>query len=131
MVCLETDFLIALIRKDEKAIAKLRKLIENGERLTTTPINAAELFKGAYKSKNVDENLKVVRGILSRLTLLDFNLTASEIYGQISTELEKRGEPIGEMDTLIASIALAHNERILTRNVKHYSRIRGLELETW
>ena len=60
MVCLETDFLIALIRKDEKAIAKLRKLVENGEGLTTTPINAAELFKGAYKSKNVDKNLKIV-----------------------------------------------------------------------
>ena len=131
MVCLETDFLIALIRKDEKAIAKLRKLVENGERLTTTPINAAELFKGAYKSKNVDKNLKIVRGILSRLTLLEFNLTASDIYGQISAELEKKGEPIGEMDTLIASIALAHNERILTRNVKHYSRIKGLEVETW
>jgi len=131
MVCLETDFLIALIRKDEKAIAKLRKLVENGEGLTTTPINAAELFKGAYKSKNVDKNLKIVRGILSRLTLLEFNLTASDIYGQISAEFEKKGEPIGEMDTLIASIALAHNERILTRNVKHYSRIKGLEVETW
>ena len=131
MVCLETDFLIALIRKDEKAIAKLRELVEKGERLTTTPINASELFKGAYKSKNVDENLKIVRGILGRLTLLEFNITASDIYGQISAELERRGEPIGEMDTLIASIALAHNERILTRNVKHYSRIRGLEIETW
>ncbi len=131
MVCLETDFLIALIRKDRDAIAKLRKLVESGERLTTTPINAAELFKGAYLSKNLDENLRRVRGILGRLHLLDFNLAASDIYGQITSQLWKKGEPIGEMDALIASIALAHNERVLTRNVKHFSRVRGLEVESW
>jgi tRNA(fMet)-specific endonuclease VapC len=131
MVCLETDFLIALIRKDPNAVAKLRKLVESGERLATTPINAAELFKGAYRSKNVDENLKKVRGILSRLDLLDFNLTASDIYGQITSELERRVESIGEVNTLIASIALAHNERIVTRNVKYFSRVKGLEVESW
>lgn len=131
MVCLETDFLVALIRKDPSAIAKLRKLVENGEKLATTPINAAELFKGAYRSKNMDENLRRVRGILSRLDLLEFNLAASDIYGQITSELERKGEPIGEMDALIASIALAHNERVVTRNVKHFSRVRGLEVESW
>ena len=50
MVCLETDFLIALIRKDKYALKKLRNLLAEGERITTTPINASELFKGAYLS---------------------------------------------------------------------------------
>jgi len=131
MVCFETDFLVALIRKDGKAIAKLKELAESGERFATTPINAAELFKGAYRSKNVNENLRKVRGILARLDLLDFNLTASDIYGQMSSDLERRGEPIGEMDALIASIALAHNERVVTRNTRHFSRVKGLEVESW
>ncbi len=131
MVCLETDFLIGIIRKNPDAITKLKELVENGENLTTTPINAAELFKGAYSSGKIDENLKMVKGILSRLGLLEFNLTASETYGQITVELESKGEQIGVMDALIASIALAHNERILTRNHKHFSRVRGLEVETW
>jgi tRNA(fMet)-specific endonuclease VapC len=131
MVFLETDFLVGVIRKDQRAIAKLRKLVERGERLTTTPINAAELFKGAYISKHIDENLKKVRGLLSRLDLLEFNITASDIYGQITSELERKGELVGEMDALIASIALAHNERIVTKNVKHFGRIKGLEIEEW
>jgi tRNA(fMet)-specific endonuclease VapC len=131
MVCLETDFLVALIRKDNAAISKLKKLVEHGERLATTPINAAELFKGAYNSERVYENLRSVRGLLSRLEILEFNLTASEYYGQINSELGKRGEQIGGMDMLIASIALAHNERVLTRNTKHFSRIGSLEVEEW
>ncbi|MDI9610731.1 MAG: type II toxin-antitoxin system VapC family toxin [Archaeoglobales archaeon] len=131
LVCLETDFLVALIRKDDKALSKLRELVEKGERISTTPINCAELFKGAYMSENVEENLKKVRGIINRLDLLDFNLNASEIYGRIALELKKDGEPIGEMDALIASIALSHNERIITRNFKNFARIRGLEVESW
>lgn len=131
MVCLETDFLIALMRKNRSALEKLQELVSKGERLATTPITAAELFRGAYTSERIDENLRKVRGILSRLDLLDFNVAASDIYGQISSELERKGEPIGEFDALIASIALAHNERVVTRNVKHFSRVRGLEVEKW
>jgi len=131
VVCLETDFLIAILRKDEGAIRKLEEFVERGETLTTTPINASELFRGAYLSKNIEENLKAVRGILSRLDLLNFNLVASEIYGRVCTELKKRGCDIGEFDILIASIALAHNERIITRNVKHFSKIGELEVESW
>ena len=82
LACLETDFLVALMRKEERAIEKLKKLVESGERLTTS-INASELFKGAYMSKNVKENLKKVEGVLSRLDILDFNLelpTSTEKY---------------------------------------------------
>ncbi|MBE8538715.1 PIN domain-containing protein [Geoglobus acetivorans] len=131
MVCLETDFLVALLRKDEMAFNKLKSLVEDGERLFTTPVNAAELFKGAYMSKNVEDNLRKVRGLLARIDLLEFNLVASDIYGRIVSELGRRGEHVGEMDVLIASIALAHNERILTRNIKHFGRIRELEVESW
>ena len=131
MVCLETDFLIALMRKNKSALKKLRELVRRGERLATTPITAAELFRGAYTSERTEENLKKVRGMLSRLDLLEFNVTAADIYGQISAELDGKGEPIGEFDALISSIALAHNERVVTRNVKHFSRVRGLEVEGW
>ena len=95
---LETDFLVAFIRKEERAIEKLKKLVESGERLTTS-INASELFKGAYMSKNVEENLKKVGGVLSRLDILDFNLAASDVYGKISSELERKGG-ISEVGTL-------------------------------
>jgi len=131
MACLETDFLIALIRKDKDALKMLRQLVEKGENITTTPINASELFKGAYLSEKVDENLRAVRGILSRSELLEFNIAASEYYGKIYSELKERGELIGDMDILIASVAFASNEKLITKNIGHYNRIIGLEVESW
>lgn len=124
MVCLETDFLILLIRK-------LEELVEMGKRIATTPINAAELFKGAFLSKKPEMNLKFVRGLLGEMKILEFNLNASEIFGGLFSKLKKDGEIIDDMDLLIASICLSHNERILTKNIKHYSRIEGLNVESW
>jgi predicted nucleic acid-binding protein len=131
MVCLETDFLISLIRKDGNVLKKLEKLVSIGERITTTPINAAELFKGAFLSEKVEMNLKFVRGLLDEMEILEFDLKASEIYGRIFSKLKKDGEIIGDMDILIASICLSHKERIVTKNVKHYGRIEELNVESW
>jgi len=84
MACLETDFLIALIRKDKDALEKLENLLAVGARITTPPLNAAELFKGAYLSEKVAENLIMIREIFDRLELLDFSYKAAEYYQQSS-----------------------------------------------
>ena len=50
MVCMDTSFLIALIRRDHKAEKKLEAYIAAEAILSTTPITACELFRGAYQS---------------------------------------------------------------------------------
>ena len=47
MVCVDTSFLIALIRRDHEAETKLEAYIAAEAKLSTTPITACELFKGA------------------------------------------------------------------------------------
>lgn len=131
MACLETDFLIALIRKDKDALKKLRQLVEKGEKITTTSITASELFKAAFLSERVDENIRVVKGILSRLEILEFDITGAEYYGKTYSELKEKGTLIGDRNILIASIALARSEKLITKNVQHYNEIRGLEVDSW
>ena len=57
MVCLDTDIMISFLRKDPAAIEKIKGLLENNHKLTTTPINAIELYVGAHKSKNMQINM--------------------------------------------------------------------------
>ena len=125
MVCLETDFLIALIRKDNDALTKLEKSLAVGERITTTPLNASELLKGAYLSEKVAENLIAITGILERLELLDFSYKAAEYYGKIYSELKEHGALIGDIDILVASIVLASGEKLLTRISGTMKELRG------
>ncbi|OAD21474.1 PilT-like protein, partial [Candidatus Thiomargarita nelsonii] len=49
----------------------------------------------------------------------------------IRVTLRKKGRPTGEVDALIAAIALAHNAILVTDNTKHFEHIEGLTLENW
>ena len=131
MVCLDTDFLIAILRGDEKAIKKQKELEGARTELYTTLINAHELFKGAYRSKKPIESLRIVDDMLENVRLLNFDLHSSRLTGEIAEELKRKGTRIGELDVLIAGIALAHNEKLITKNTREFSRIPSLKIESW
>ncbi|MBS7622450.1 type II toxin-antitoxin system VapC family toxin [Candidatus Bathyarchaeota archaeon] len=130
MVCLDTSFIIALIRRDSAAEKKLEECLAKEARLSTTPITACELFKGAYKTGK-NENIAKVRETLSFLELLDFSVEACERYGGLVNELHLRGSPIGDLDTMVASIALTHGEPLLTSDKEHFGKVQGLITESW
>ncbi len=85
----------------------------------------AELFYGVQKSAKPKENLEKVHKFLNRFVSLPFDDKASEKYGEVRSDLEKAGTPIGPNDLLIASIALAHNVILATHNTREFKRVKG------
>jgi predicted nucleic acid-binding protein len=47
---------------------------------------------------------------------------------EVRRALEKAGEEIGMADSLIAGTVLRHGGALLTRNLRHFSRVDGLGL---
>ena len=131
LVCLDTSFLIDLLRENPAAEKKFQYYTENYEPLTTTPVNAAELFKGAYSAKEEKREIEKTRGILEYLELLDMSIPVCETYGRLVNELRSKGAPIGDLDTLIASTAIVHKQILVTRNKNHFEKIPGLVVESW
>ncbi|MFW6111197.1 MAG: type II toxin-antitoxin system VapC family toxin [Thermoproteota archaeon] len=131
MVCLDTDFLVALIRGDAKAEEKAKILDRRGVRKVTTPINVFELYLGAYLSRNQNENVKLIRDLLLAVDLLGFDHKSSEKAGEIAAKLKKIGQPIGVRDSMIAGIAARFEQILLTRNLNHFSKVNDLEVEQW
>ncbi|AIF82350.1 putative nucleic acid-binding protein, contains PIN domain [Candidatus Nitrososphaera evergladensis SR1] len=127
MVCFDTDFLVAYIRKDPAAKCKLEELESTQEPLHTTIINAFELYKGAYKSKDSNTELARVDKLLDAFFLLALDRDSAKAAGA----LNDKSNPIGESDLLIASIVLANKQVLITRNKKHFERISGLKVEDW
>lgn len=130
MVCLDTDILVGLLRNDKDSIKKISELA-GSEIITTTPINATELFKGAYRSKYSAENVDLIQNLLDNIEILTYDLNSSKLAGQIIEKLRLEGNPIGDIDCIIAGIVKAHNEKLITRNIKHFSRIPELIVEKW
>ena len=51
--------------------------------------------------------------------------------GRTRTALERKGQPIGPMDLLIAAHALSLGARLVTSNEREFRRVPGLRVENW
>jgi len=124
---LDTSVLVALLKGGTYSDEAIRRLDENGDRVSTTIITAYELLRGAHISSNIERNLAEVHELLSNLEILDLTLEACEEASKIHHDLKKSGCLIGEFDVLIAAIARTHAETIMTRD-DHFARIQGINV---
>jgi tRNA(fMet)-specific endonuclease VapC len=132
MICLDSDFMISLLRGDEVAMAKAKQLEETSRIVVSTAINALELFIGIVAVDGVSgKRVEITRNFLSNLEILALDESSAERSAFILNSLKKLGKDIGLKDSLIAGITLEHKANILTRNVKHFECVSGLKIETW
>lgn len=131
MYLLDSDILIGLLRNDQKAIQKISELEKEQTRMFISSVSIHELIEGAFLSLKPKENLKAIFDLISRIFVLDFNMDCAKISGKISADLIKKGEKIGEIDILSASIAIQNNLYLVSRNVKHFGKIGELKLSLW
>jgi len=126
--CVDTDFLIAVLRGDQSAIPVIEELDREKIRFTTV-INAFELYAGAYYTgkKAVEES----KNLLSKFHIINFDDTCAEKAGEIFATLKKKGMSLDVRDVMIAAVASNYDLTLITRNVKHFSRIEGLKVKSW
>ena len=125
---LDTDTVSYIIRKHPSIIKNLIK--HEDDEICISAITNAELFYGLEK-KGSQRLFNEVHSVIGKCTLIDFNTSQSEIYGKIRLELEKSGTPLGDMDILIAAAALSTGAILVSHNIKHFSKIKGLKVEDW
>jgi tRNA(fMet)-specific endonuclease VapC len=126
---LDTNIVSDLVRNPQgRATGHVRRVGE--AQVCTSIIVAAELRYGAAKrgSLRLTRQLEAVLGVLD---VLPFTVPADVIYGQIRTQLEQTGRPIGGNDMLIAAQTVALGYTIVTDNEAEFARIAGLPRENW
>ncbi len=128
-ICLDTDFLVGVLRGDVDAGKKAAELAEKS--LACSAMSAIELFVGANLRKDKPKSVELVNILLGKLNLLEINREISEKAGAIKAQLITTGQQVSLADVIIAATCLEHNMPIVTRNVKHFSKIRGLKVEEW
>jgi len=131
MVCLDSDILIALLNGDKDAVSKVNNFESLNVPLKTTYPNLCELFKGAYKSSRAEEGVAAVERMTKSIRVVGFSTNSCKTFGFLVNDMRKKGQSIGEMDIMIASLVLSKGEVLVTRNVKHFSRIPNLKIEKW
>ncbi len=126
MIVIDTSVLIDALHRKQAALRKIIELEETGETLCTTQVNVLELYKGVYSPTRSEAGLEKVRMLLKAFVILNIDEDAYEMFGELSAELKRRGETIGDFDELIASIALASGAAIVSGD-GHFRRVPGLK----
>jgi tRNA(fMet)-specific endonuclease VapC len=127
---LDTNICIYIIkRKPESVLTKLSQ-IPLGQ-IGISSITIAELDYGARKSANPEKNISALNQFLIPFEIFNFDYNATIEYGIIRSSLEKKGTPIGPLDTLIAAHAKSLNYSLVTNNEREFQRVEGLEVENW
>ena len=131
MACLDTSVLLDLLGRGgrgprTRAASFLRELVARGEPLTTTRLNVAELYVGVERSRSPAREEEAVLAVLSGLQILEFEERSARAFAKLTAYLQTRGRPAGDMDVLIASVALVSGESLITRDVRHFAALPGL-----
>lgn len=128
---LDTDTASYLIKgKSPDAFAKLSTLLPS--MVCISVMTQAELLYG-LKRLPADHRLHlVVHQFLKIVRILSWDTEAAAWYATIRHQLIGGGQPIGELDMMIAAHALSSGAVLVTNNTHHYARIQApLVLANW
>jgi tRNA(fMet)-specific endonuclease VapC len=126
---LDTDTCIYLINRNPPQVEQSFRR-HRLSAIGLSSIVVSELCWGVNKSCSKN-NALALEAFLSLFQIADYNHTAALEYGRLRADLERRGAPIGPLDTLIAAHALALEVTLVTNNEREFKRVRGLRIENW
>ena len=127
---LDTNICIFIIKHKPETVIREFMKYDSGD-ICISSITYAELVHRVEKSEAREKNRIALTVFLSELQIVPFDDSAAQVYGVVKAELQKKGMPIGPMDTLIAAHAKALNLTLVTNNTKEFTRVNGLRLEDW
>jgi len=125
MICLDTSFIIDFLKEKKEAVDFI---VKNKEELFTTEVNVFEIFIGIYTKSNYEKEESIASGFFDSIEILGIRNWGKE-SAKLLANLMKEGKVVEENDCFIASIMLLNGcNKIVTRNKKHFERIKGVEV---
>jgi tRNA(fMet)-specific endonuclease VapC len=93
-------------------------------------VTEAELRFGVARLPQAAKLGIAVEEFLLRVEILPWDSESAQRYAEIRAVLERDGEPMSNLDMMIAAQALAA-AAILVANDRDFRRVRGLRIEDW
>ncbi|MGB8839820.1 MAG: PIN domain-containing protein [Aliidongia sp.] len=128
---LDTDMASYIIKGRSRAInAKLASI--QPSMICLSVITRAELLYGLKRLPAGHRLHLGVRQFLRIVRALPWDADAADYYADIRYQLVTTGQPIGEMDMMIAAHSLSAGAILVTNNIRHFERIEApLLMENW
>jgi tRNA(fMet)-specific endonuclease VapC len=131
MLILDSNTISYYFRGDSQVVPRLQAL--RPADVGVPAIVEYELRYGLLRLPQVvaTPRLAALAQLLQPLQKLPFDSECAGHAARIRTDLEALGTPIGPHDILIAATALRYQSALVTRNVREFSRVPGLQWLNW
>lgn len=137
MLILDTDHLVEVDRGSALGAALMEKLTQADQEVVTTIVSAEEQLRGWLaqigRVRDVHRQINAYRRLQQRLDffaawhLLPWDVEAADRFKSLRAQRIRTGT----MDLKIASIALARDGTLLSRNLTDFRKVPGLKVEDW
>jgi tRNA(fMet)-specific endonuclease VapC len=124
-IILDTNAYSAFLSGNEDVFSS----IKDSEIIYISAIVIGELFAGFYGGNKFKKNKEILNAFISKpsVQILSVGFETAEVFGEIKSELKRKGTPIPVNDLWLAANAIEYGAKLITFD-KHFLDIPGLRL---
>lgn len=124
----DTDIIIDFFKNQKSAIDLFHKI--KAEPIKISIITFIEIEYGIKKSYQPEKRKEQFVNFISEfyVEIISIDSTIAEEFVRLKVRLEKQKQTLADFDFFIAATAIANNFTLVTRNIKHFKRIKDLSL---
>jgi tRNA(fMet)-specific endonuclease VapC len=126
---LDANLCIRVLRDRPRAAGERFRV--EADSLAISTIVLHELQFGALRSRDPTRQRKEVAEFARLISVFDFDSSASAHAADIKSDLTGKGQIIGPNDLLIAGHARSLGLKLITGNLREFTRVEGLRCEDW
>lgn len=130
---LDTDICSYVMKQHPiKTLETMHQTAHDGHLLCISVITYSELLFGAERSNHPKKHKTLINEYCDRLDqIIPWDKAAANEYARLHSSLLKKGNPIGNNDTMIAGHAISIGAILVTNNTRHFRKVPKLNIENW
>ena len=131
MLALDSNTISYYFRGDPSVVPRLQAVSPVDVAVPAIVVYELQYGLRRLPAEAARQRLDALRAFLRPLQILPFNEKCAEHAAEIRSDLETRGLPIDLHNIMIAATVIGHTAKLVTRNVREFSRVKGLALVNW
>jgi tRNA(fMet)-specific endonuclease VapC len=126
---LDTNIASCIIKGNNPAVDRRLVKVPMAQ-LAVSAVTEGELRFGAARLPHAARLHSMIEDFFLRVAILPWDSDEARHYGHLRAALEREGQPMGNLDVMIAAHALAVGA-VLVTNDHAFTRIKKLKVEDW
>ena len=127
---IDTDILSYYFKGNQKVVKNFEKYLQDFDLIEISIITYYEII-GGLMAKNALKQLNIFQDFVDQNIVVPMTENSAKISAELYATLRQQGNPVDDIDLLIAGIAIDNDLILVTNNENHFNRIPGLRVENW